>query len=66
MIDVAYKEGYKTGENWDNDWYPGGPFVPGRYSGHIPENCDVCRRLVDYYDSWHEGFKQGRKDFEND
>ena len=55
----AYVDGFSTGENWDANWYPGGPWVCRDYDGSsakIPPNEYGSKT---YFDVWHIGFKRG-------
>ena len=42
-LEKAYNDGYKTGINWKDSWFPGGPFF-----------CDDETKKIN--DTWKDGF----------
>ncbi len=62
MNSDAYITGYNLGLIWADpeDYLPGGPFlINERYHGPNSAPCKICEENKQFYDDWHQGFKDG-------
>ena len=59
-VDDARAEGFVTGLEWNNDWYPGGPWVVPSSGSEHPEIIEYAKLSRDRNIAWHEGFRKGK------
>ena len=63
MIDTkavgdSYHRGYETGLSWEENYRPGGPWVPRKDVTDKDKHRTMREQLVAEYEAWWEGFEK--------
>lgn len=61
-LEVAYIEGFKSGQNWDAPWVPAGPYVCKPLlvdKDRDPELYAHCKHTENYNKEWRRGWHDG-------
>lgn len=62
----SFQDGFRSGANWDANWYPGGPMIYHNRYSNDPKHIELARTSESAYREWHNGFRVGLEKRFND